>query len=68
METLDLHGIHHHEVDRLVENFIFLNPTPVRIIVGNSVRMQEITIAVLNRNNFHYENENFLNLGSFIVN
>ena len=39
---LDLHGIKHSEVDRLVENFVLLNETPMRIITGNSDRMINI--------------------------
>ena len=36
VKTLDLHGIRHHEVNRLVENFILLNELPLTIITGNS--------------------------------
>ena len=39
--TLDLHGVRHEDVDRLVENFILLNQQhmPLTIICGNSNRM-----------------------------
>lgn len=67
MCTLDLHGIRHYQVDRLVENFILLHEMPVRIIIGNSSRMREITMAVLKRHNFISEPENFFNLGSLII-
>ena len=40
--TLDLHGVRHHEVERLVENFVLLNETPLTIICGNSDRMINI--------------------------
>ena len=41
LNSLDLHGIRHHEVDLLVENFVYLNQEdmPLRIICGNSQRM-----------------------------
>ena len=39
MKTLDLHGVRHSEVDRLVENFVLLNDTPLTIICGNSDKM-----------------------------
>lgn len=67
MDTLDLHGIRHREVDRLVENFVLLRSLPVRIIVGNSARMRELTLAVIKRHDlqFHYEND--FNLGSLVI-
>ena len=41
MKTLDLHGIRHDEVERLVENLILLNDE-WKIICGNSDKMIEI--------------------------
>ena len=41
IKQLDLHGKRHEEVDRLVENFVILNKTPMRIITGNSDKMRE---------------------------
>lgn len=67
METLDLHGIRHYRVDYLVENFILLNSPPMRIIVGNSDKMQELTKSVLERYNFIGSPEHYYNLGSIIV-
>jgi len=55
MNQLDLHGIRHSDVDRLVENFILLKESPLRIITGNSDRMTEIVLAVLQRHNIEYE-------------
>ncbi len=51
MEKLDLHGIRHHEVDLLVENFIFLNQEeiPLTIICGGSSKMVELVKTVLDR-------------------
>ena len=37
MNELDLHGIKHEDVDRLVENFVLLNKTPMRIISGRNI-------------------------------
>lgn len=39
MTKLDLHGIRHSDVDRLVENFVLLNDTPLTIVCGNSDKM-----------------------------
>ena len=54
-KQLDLHGIRHDDVDRLVENFVLLNETPLRIITGNSDRMIELVIDVLDRCEIKYE-------------
>ena len=55
IKQLDLHGIRHEEVDRLVENFVLLNETPMRIITGNSHEMRDLVIKVLKRNSINYE-------------
>ena len=51
MLTLDLHGIRHHDVDRLVENFVLLNQRqlPLVIICGNSVKMIGLVKSVIKR-------------------
>lgn len=48
---LDLHGVRHHEVDLKVENFILMNQSqiPLTIICGNSQRMIDLVIDVINR-------------------
>ena len=52
METLDLHGIRHAEVERLVENLTLLNDD-WKIICGNSDKMIEI---VQNKLDWLYDN------------
>jgi len=61
--TLDLHGLRHQDVDRIVENHIFLTPRPHDIITGNSAEMHKITKNVLERNGFLYEIGDFNNKG-----
>ena len=68
MDVLDLHGIRHHRVTLLVENFILLNSTPIRIITGNSPRMKSLTTEVVERYGFSWSYENDYNLGSIVVN
>jgi len=53
---LDLHGIRHHEVDVMVENFIFLNQEemPLTIICGNSEKMLSLVREVLARSDAEY--------------
>ena len=55
IKQLDLHGIRHNDVDRLVENFVLLNNPPIRIITGNSSRMIELVVGVLDKHNIKYE-------------
>ena len=54
-KTLDLHGVKHEDVDRIVENFVLLNKPPLTIITGNSDRMRELVTFVLDRCNIGYE-------------
>jgi len=51
MNELDLHGVRHHEVDALVENFVLTNQNrfPLTVICGNSVKMVQLAEKVLNR-------------------
>ena len=55
--TLDLHGVKHSEVDKLLENFYFwkgkINNKSI-IITGDSSDMQTIVLKFLNTNNFSY--------------
>jgi len=55
METLDLHGIRHDDVDRIVENFVLMKEPPMRIITGNSDRMIELVVKVLDKYKIDYE-------------
>ena len=55
---LDLHGVRHSEVDRLVENFVLMNNPPLTIIIGNSQRMKEIVRDVLERHSINFEEWN----------
>ena len=55
IKKLDLHGIKHEDVDRLVENFVLLNNPPIRIITGNSNQMRDIVVEVLDRHDMEYE-------------
>ena len=57
MEELDLHGVFHSEVRDKVENFVLLNSTnlPVRIITGDSQRMRNLTINILDKHKFNYD-------------
>jgi hypothetical protein len=53
MNKLDLHGVRHQEVDRMVENFILMNQgkLPLTIVCGNSGKMIDLVNAVVRRIN-----------------
>ena len=55
MNKLDLHGLRHDDIERVVENFVLLNNPPLTIITGNSDMMKRIVIETLNKHNIHYE-------------
>jgi hypothetical protein len=66
MKSLDLHGLKHEEVDRIVENFVLLNEPPSTVITGISSVMQKLVIDVLKRHNISYQ-VNPWNIGQIIV-
>lgn len=51
MNSIDLHGTRHHEVDLKVENFILMNQEsiPLTIICGNSQKMIDLVYDVINK-------------------
>ena len=51
---LDLHGARHPDVDRIVENYVLMNTTPLNIITGRSEKMIELAIKPLRRNSFKW--------------
>ena len=55
MKTLDLHGIRHEEVERLLENFILLNNPPLTVITGNSEYMREALIQFCIKHDIKFE-------------
>ena len=61
MRKLDLHGVKHQDVDRLVENFILMNQNeiPLTIICGNSMRMIELVRNVTDRLECEIYNPNY---------
>ena len=66
---LDLHGIRHQEVERLVENFImeYQEKLPIHIITGNSNSMKLIVINILKKHQFRYKDGDYYNRGYIVV-
>jgi len=56
MKELDLHGLYHHQVRDKVENFVLLNAKelPIRIIIGGSNKMRNLTENILHKHKFDY--------------
>ena len=71
MKKLNLHGLRHHEVDRIVENFIIdtynKNELPAEIISGNSIKMKEIVKNVIQRHEFRFNQHIWMDSPSIIV-
>ena len=69
MEKLDLHGVRHHEVDLMVENFIFLyqHEIPLTIICGSSSKMVELVKTVLDRSGSDYLEGKGLDFGRITI-
>lgn len=70
MKTLDLHGIKHSEVPKLIDQFLWENmskkTTEVEIITGISDQMKKIVIETIDDYNFFCEEE-FNNSGKLII-
>ena len=62
---IDLHGIRHRDVDRLVENFVLLNQekAPLEIVCGNSQKMIDLVMEVVRR----LDCENYEQLQGMVV-
>jgi len=67
MQHLDLHGLRHHEVQPMVEDFILEYQLPVKIITGNSVPMQEIVKQIVDRYDLSWDYESYSMMLQFVV-
>jgi len=66
-KALDLHGIKHEDVDRIVENYVLLNEPPLTIITGLSDKMKKIVVSVLEKHEIQHE-ISILNPGQISIN
>ncbi len=64
---LDLHGKSHYEISNLVDRFIWdgmqKKCTHLEIVTGNSKRMQEFVIKVVDDHNLDYKIGDIVNQG-----
>jgi|TARA_B110000305_G_C19463307_1_gene656041 hypothetical protein len=67
--TLDLHGVRHYEVDLKVENFIFMNQDkfPLTIICGNSKKMIDLVLVILNKHSSSFREGEGFDYGKFTI-
>ena len=65
MKTLDLHGVRHEEVERLLENFILLNKPPLQVITGNSDYMRYALESFCSKHHINYER--WANWGEYTI-
>lgn len=69
-KILDLHGIKHAEVPRILDEFLWdnmkVNSNEVEVITGSSDTMKKIVIQTLNEYGFNYHDE-WNNPGKIIV-
>ena len=65
MKELDLHGIKHEEVERLLENFILLNNPPLKVITGNSDYMRRVLERFCIKHKVNYER--WVNWGGYTI-
>ena len=67
METLDLHGVRHHQADEVVRSFLNFIDLPCQIITGNSQQMKEIVKNVVYQYEwFCYEKDSY-NYGTLVI-
>ena len=67
METLDLHGIRHHQVDDIVRSFLNFINLPCQIVTGNSPEMKNIVKKVVEEYEwFCYEKDSY-NRGTLTI-
>tara|TARA_Y100000592_G_scaffold88578_1_gene144593 strand:- start:5058 stop:5357 length:300 start_codon:yes stop_codon:yes gene_type:complete len=67
MNVLDLHGKTHAEARFLVEEFVLINETPLKIITGNSNKMKIIVKEIVEKHEMYYYPEHFSNFGAYII-
>jgi len=67
VKVLDLHGKTYIEARCMVEEFILLNETPIKIITGNSDKMKIIVKEIVDKHKMYYFPEHFSNFGAYII-
>tara|TARA_R100001594_G_scaffold125477_1_gene162538 strand:+ start:388 stop:624 length:237 start_codon:yes stop_codon:yes gene_type:complete len=66
-KSLDLHGRAVDDIEEDVVNFIFSNELPVLIITGFSGELRKIVKSILDRYNFIYHPQYWMNEGCLVI-
>ena len=67
METLDLHGVRHHQVDEVVRSFLNFIDLPCQVVTGNSRQMKQIVKNIVEEYEwFCYERDSY-NYGTLVI-
>jgi len=67
METLDLHGVRHSQVDEVTRSFLNFIELPCQIITGNSEKMKNIVCSVVEEYEWFYYEKDSYNYGTLII-
>ena len=69
VQIVDLHGLDHFEAENVVEKFITdnFNALPIKIITGNSKKVQNIVFNCVKRYDLYCQKEFWTNNGCFLV-
>ena len=68
MQTLDLHGLRHYEVDQKCHNFINKNwGHEMKIITGNSAYMKNLVCEILIFYKLDFTLDNLYDMGYIII-
>ena len=67
METLDLHGVRHHQADEITRSFLNFIDLPCQIITGNSEQMKQIVINVVREYEWFCRERDSYNYGTLVI-
>jgi len=69
VQVVDLHGLDHFEAESVVEKFITdnFNALPIKIITGNSKKVQNIVHYYVKKYDLYCQKEFWTNNGCFLV-
>jgi len=69
IEIVDLHGLDHFDAEKVVEKFITdnFNALPIKIITGNSKKVQNIVFNCAKKYDLFCQKEFWTNNGCFLV-
>ena len=67
METLDLHGVRHHEAEEEARRFLNFAELPCQIITGNSERMKNIVKDIVQEYMWFCREKDNYNYGTLVI-